>query len=115
MGGCEITLSHMQRHKLRGIRRGVVHTHDRGMSIGCDNPKLILPVVRIDAVPVGPSSLVASRCRCGVLLRLDWWLGEDGRLEVSGGGLNHRPVLVLVKLANAKTEVVDDAFVFLAP
>jgi len=101
--------------KLRGIRRGVVHTHDRGMSIGCDNPKLILPVVRIDAVPIGPSSLVASRCRCGVLLRLDWWVGEDSRLEVSGGGLNHGSVPVLVKLADAKTEVVDDAFVFVAP
>ena len=50
-----------------------------------------------------------------MLLRLDWWLGEDSRLEVSGGGLNHRAVPVLVELANAKTEVVDDAFMFLAP
>jgi len=101
--------------KLRGIWRGIIHTCDRGMSIGCDNPKPILPVVRIDAVPVGPSSLVASRCRCGVLLRLDWWFGEDSRLEVSGGGLNYGLVPVLVKLADAKTEVVDDAFVLLAP
>ena len=85
------------------------------MSVGGDNPKLVLPVVMFDAVPVGPSSLVASRCRCGVLLRLDRWLGEDGRLDVSGSGLNHGPVPVLVELADAKTEVVDDAFVFMAP
>ena len=91
--------------------RGVVHTRDWGMSIGCDNPELILLVVRIDAVPVGPSSLVASRCRCGVLHRLDRWLGEDGQFDVSGGGLDHRPVPVLVELADAKMKVVDDAFV----
>ena len=100
---------------LRRICRGGVHTRDRGMSIGRDNPKLILPMVRIDVVPVGPSSLVANRCRCSVLLRLDRWLGEDGRLDVSGDGLDHRPVPILVELADAKTEVVDDAFVFVAP
>ena len=34
---------------------------------------------------------------------------------MNGGRLNHRPVPVLVELADAKTEVVDDAFVLLAP
>jgi hypothetical protein len=37
------------------------------MSIGCDNPKLILPVVRFDTVPVGPSSHVARAAYCSDL------------------------------------------------
>jgi hypothetical protein len=72
-------------------------------------------VVRFDAVPVGLSSLVARRCRCGVLLRLDRRLGEDGGLNVSSGGLNHQPVPVLVELANAKAEIINDGLVLLTP
>jgi hypothetical protein len=34
---------------------------------------------------------------------------------VNSGGLDHRPVPVLVQLADAEAEVVDDAFVLLAP
>ena len=34
---------------------------------------------------------------------------------MDSGGLDHRPVPVLVQLADAEAEVVDDAFVLLAP
>jgi hypothetical protein len=47
-----------------------------------------------------------------VLLQLDRRLGEDGGLNVSSGGLDHQPVLVLVELANAKAEIIVTPQVF---
>ena len=50
-----------------------------------------------------------------MLLRLERRIREDRRLDVNSGGLDHRSVPVLVQLANAEAEVIDDAFVLLAP
>lgn len=82
------------------------------MSKGGDNPVPILPVVVVVAVPIRLSSRIACRGCHGVLLQFHRWLEEEGRLsDVLGDGA----VLVLVELAEAKTKVIDDTLVFLAP
>jgi hypothetical protein len=95
--------------------RGIVHTRDRGRNQGRGNPGFLLPVMDFVVVPAGPSSRIARRCCRGVLLRFERRVGEDARLGEERGRLHDRAVPVLVQLADAEAEVVDDALVFLAP
>jgi hypothetical protein len=101
--------------KLRGILGEILHTRDWGRNQGGDNPMILLAVAVFIVVLVGSSSRIAHRCKCDVLLQLDQRLSEDGWLDVSSGGLEHRAVPVLVEFADAEAEVVDDALVLLSP
>jgi hypothetical protein len=80
-----------------------------------DHTMPILPVMKVDAVPDWLSSLIARRCWCGVLLRFDMGVGKDARLREWGSHFEHGTCPKLVQLAEAKTHVVDDAFVIPAP
>lgn len=75
------------------MRRGIMRTHDRGRNQGGDNPLIPLSVMEFFIVLAGLSSRIAHRWGCGVLLQLDRWLKEDGRL---GRRLDDGASLVLV-------------------
>ena len=71
------------------------------MSMSGDHPIPTLPVMKVDAVPDWPSSLIARRGWCGVLLRGNLGFWENARIGEGRSRLEHRAGPKLVQLAEA--------------
>ena len=73
-------------------RTGVRRTLDREVGDGRDRPKPRLPVLMVDAVPIGADGRVAGRCCCrsrhGVRqdARTGWKSFEDHSIQLGGEG-----------------------------